>query len=167
MVFGILQRHRGSIDIESELGMGTKFIVRIPIHQADPEKERAVTEDPIQKPLRVLLVDDEPQVREVLAAFLTGDGHTVATACNGLEGIRAFREQPFEVVVTDKAMPGMSGDQMAVAIKQFSPRTPIVLLTGFSQFLEGDVIPGIDVLATKPISIPNLRAAIHKALAVA
>jgi CheY-like chemotaxis protein len=103
----------------------------------------------------------------VLAAFLTADGHRVDMASNGLEGLRAFRLNPCEVVVTDKAMPGMSGDQMALAIKQFAPHTPIVLLTGFSQFLDDDAIPGIDVLATKPISMPNLRAAIRKAVKIA
>jgi CheY-like chemotaxis protein len=64
-------------------------------------------------------------------------------------------------------MPGMTGDQMALAIKQFAPQTPIVLLTGFSQFLETETIPGIDVLATKPITMPNLRAAIRKAIKTA
>ncbi len=167
MVFGILQRHSGSVDIESELGRGTTFFVRLPLHQAGPSAQTNSEPARGQKSLRVLLVDDEPQVRDVLAAFLTADGHIVEMASNGLEGIRTFRTHPFEVVVTDKAMPGMSGDQMALAIKQLAPRTPIILLTGFSQFLEGDSIPGIDVLATKPITMPNLREAIRKAVQAA
>ncbi|HEY2341873.1 MAG TPA: ATP-binding protein [Chthoniobacteraceae bacterium] len=166
MVFGILQRHEGTIDIESQLGKGSVFIVRLPLQETQAKSEKCEN-SAAEKPMRVLVVDDEPQVRDVLAAFLTADGHSVATASNGLEGLRAFRQSPCELVVTDKAMPGMSGDQMALAIKQFAPETPIVLLTGFSQFLETDTIPGIDVLATKPISMPNLRAAIRKAVKTA
>ena len=73
----------------------------------------------------------------------------------------------FDLVVTDKAMPGMSGDQMATAIKQISPTTPIILLTGFGQFLEGDKVPNVDVLAAKPIGVAASATPIAQALAIA
>lgn len=70
----------------------------------------------------------------------------------------------FDLVVTDRAMPGMSGDQMAAAIKQFRPKTPIILLTGFGQFLEKERFPEVDVLASKPVSVTTLRESIVTAM---
>ena len=167
MVFGIVQRHRGSIDIESEVGRGTTFIIRLPYHTADAAAESAAAPCAEIRPLRILLVDDEPDIRDVLSEFLTIDGHTVETAQHGVEGLSRFRAGSFDLVVTDKAMPGMSGDQMAVAIKETAPDMRVVLLTGFSPFLGEEAIPGIDVLATKPISMPALREAIDKAMKAA
>ena len=71
------------------------------------------------------------------------------------------------MVIADKAMPGMSGDQMAVSIKQIAPLTPFVLLTGFGAFLGGEVMPGVDAVASKPITRAGLRDAIGKALKAA
>jgi YesN/AraC family two-component response regulator len=67
------------------------------------------------------------------------------------------------MVITDKAMPGMTGDQMASAMKLMRPGTPVILLTGFGQFLDKADLPGIDALLAKPIGIQQLRAAIHSA----
>jgi DNA-binding NtrC family response regulator len=117
--------------------------------------------------LQILVVDDEPQVRQVVSAFLNLEGHVCETAGLALEGIHRFRERHFDMVIADKAMPGMSGDQMAVSIKKISPATPFVLLTGFGSFLTGDVMPGVDVIASKPISRSGLREAIGKALKAA
>ena len=117
--------------------------------------------------LRVLVVDDEPQVRELLTAALTHEGHSVEVANEGAEGLRRFTTGTFDLVITDKAMPVMSGDQMASAIKEVAPKMPIILLTGFAQFLDLEKLPGIDVIANKPISIPALRNAIATAMQAA
>ncbi len=167
MVFGIVQRHRGSIDIESAVGRGTTFIVRLPFYSADAAVEKAAVPKAAARPLHILLVDDEPQVRDVLSALLAVDGHTVETAQHGFEGLARFRANRFDLVVTDKAMPGMSGDQMAVTMKECAPHLPIMLLTGFSSFLDPEAIPGIDFLATKPINLPALREAIEKTMKAA
>ena len=116
-----------------------------------------------QPALRVLVVDDEPQVRQVLTAFLKNEGHETQTANDGIEGLRCFLDGKFDLIITDKAMPGMSGDQMAAAIRQFSPRIPIVLLSGFHS-RENEELAGISVIANKPITLPALRATIHKAM---
>jgi DNA-binding NtrC family response regulator len=115
----------------------------------------------------VLVVDDEAQVRNLLTEALTNDGHSVEVAEQGVDGLRRFMAGKFDLVVTDKAMPGMSGDQMAAAIKQVSPKMPIILLTGFGQFLEKGSTPNVDVVASKPIGVVALRDAISTALKVA
>ena len=117
--------------------------------------------------LQILVVDDEPQVRQVVTAFLNAEGHVCETAAHALEGLHRFRERHFDMVIADKAMPGMSGDQMAVSIQQIAPSTPFVLLTGFGAFLSGEELPGVDVIAAKPITRSGLREAIRKALKAA
>ena len=88
-------------------------------------------------------------------------------ANDGVSGLRRFRDGVFDVVLTDKAMPGMNGDQMACAIKQMRPGTPVILLTGFGQFLDKSDLPGIDVLLSKPVGIQSLRDALANALKAA
>jgi CheY-like chemotaxis protein len=165
MVFGIVQRHGGTIDLKTELGKGTTFFVRFPLRAATPAAvAKEVVTLPPQRALHILLVEDEPQVRQVLTAFLEMDGHHVQGADHAAEALPLFREGQFDLVITDKAMPGMSGDQMAVEIKRISPKMPVVLLSGFNSTGENESIPGIDVIASKPITMPALREAIRKAM---
>ena len=168
MVFGIIQRHTGTVEIESEVGKGTTFILRLPLQRMnDTVTAAAADAGEALRSLGILVVDDEPQVREFISAALTGDGHRVETANDGADGLRRFRDGTFDVVLTDKAMPGMNGDQMASAIKMMKPRTPVILLTGFGQFLDKADLPSIDILLSKPIGIEKLREALSSALCTA
>ena len=168
MVFGIIQRHTGTVEIESEVGKGTTFILRLPLQRMnDTVTAAAADAGEALRSLGILVVDDEPQVREFISAALTGDGHRVETANDGADGLRRFRDGTFDVVLTDKAMPGMNGDQMASAIKMMKPRTPVMLLTGFGQFLDKADLPSIDILLSKPIGIGKLREALSSALCTA
>jgi len=109
--------------------------------------------------LHVLVVDDEPGVREVLIQYLRLDGHTVATATNGREGLERFFEDRYDAVVTDYAMPELFGDKLAAAIKQASPLTPVILLTGFGNLMQGAGTrsAGPDVVLSKPIRLSTFR----------
>ena len=168
MVFGIIRRHTGTVEIESEVGKGTTFILRLPLQRMnDTVTAAAADAGEALRSLGILVVDDEPQVREFISAALTGDGHRVETANDGADGLRRFRDGTFDVVLTDKAMPGMNGDQMASAIKMMKPRTPVILLTGFGQFLDKADLPSIDILLSKPIGIGKLREALSSALCTA
>jgi CheY-like chemotaxis protein/anti-sigma regulatory factor (Ser/Thr protein kinase) len=165
MVFGIIQRHSGTLDLQSEVGKGTTFIIKIPLQDAASLRRTSVApEEAAHTALRILVVDDEAPVRDTLAAVLAADGHEVESAMDGAEGLRRFLASKFDLVITDKAMPGMSGDQMATAIKKSAPETPIVLLTGFGLFLDKEDFPAVDALASKPVRIPQLREAITHAL---
>ena len=162
MVFGIVQRHGGVVDIRSTLGEGTTFCITLPPDHAAPAAVPVAA--PVQRGLRVLLVDDEEPVRTTLAAALAHDAHRVTLAEHGVEGLRHFMAESFDLVITDRAMPGMSGEQMAAAMKQVHPRTPVIMLTGFGHFLEKEKFPAVDVLASKPVSISTLREAITTAM---
>lgn len=84
----------------------------------------------IQSPPRILIVDDEPLVLHLLVGHLERAGYQTTTAANGEEGLRKFKEDEWSLVITDKDMPKLGGEEMARAMKAISPTTPIILLTG-------------------------------------
>src|ERR1700722_1548408 len=80
--------------------------------------------------LRLLVVDDEPVLREVLSLFFQAEGHEVETAANGFLALEQFGKGRWDAVITDRAMPEMPGDELAVEIKKRSPGTPVIMITG-------------------------------------
>src|SRR6266404_474591 len=167
MVYGILQRHQGTVDIQSKLGKGTTFILSLPV-AVEPQAPKEADSAPcVLRPLRVLLVDDEELVRRILNEFLLGDKHIVETAATGREALDKFQRAEFDVVILDRAMPDMNGDQVAVSIKQLKPATPIILLTGFGSMMQaaGEQPAGVDLIVGKPVTILGLREAVAKAVA--
>ena len=165
IVYGILQRHRGSIQVESEVDKGTHVTVRLPAFtQAG---STTVTAQTPLRPLRVLLVEDESQVRDIEAEYLRRDGHTVETAADGREGLEKFRRGRFDLVVADRAMPEMSGDKMTEAIKGCAPTTPVVMVTGFADMPldQAEAASRPDLIVRKPITQSTLRQAIAQTMA--
>jgi PAS domain S-box-containing protein len=170
MVFGTLQRHQGTIDIQSEVGKGTTFLLKLPAQQR-VEKPPVVSEvatTTLSRALNILVVDDEPLVRQVLFAYLTGDGHRVETANDGREALTKFGREEFDLVLTDKSMPQMTGDALAVAIKQVAPKKPVVLVTGFGEIMKasGQKPEGIDSILCKPVTRDSLRQTVAEVMTV-
>ncbi len=133
----------------------------------EPSQGAAQTEElPAEgaQSLRILVVDDEPLVREVIAIYLGDDNHVITTACNGREGLEVFQSATFDIVLTDRAMPEMNGEQLAIEIKRLKPDQPVILLTGFGESA-GEEPPGVDLIVSKPFTINTLRGAIFKSLA--
>ena len=167
MVHGIVERHHGKLEIESVQGQGTTFIVRLPLARqlADSNPATARTETSLESALKVLVVDDEAPVLDVLSRYLRCDGHAVATATSGREALEKFRRNPFDLVLLDRAMPEMSGDQTAQCIKQVRRDIPIIMLTGFSNLDSTGLMPGaIDEILYKPITLDALRGTIGRLL---
>jgi len=165
MVYGMVQRHDGDLEIESELGRGT--LVRLVFPAVTAAADATMQSPELQQPkrsLRILLVDDDPLITESLRNALHSEGHLVTTADGGRAGIAAFmaakdRAEPFSVVITDLGMPHVDGRKVAAAIRAISPQTPIVLLTGWGQRLasEHGVPPEVDRLLSKPPKLRELR----------
>ena len=108
---------------------------------------------------RILLVDDEPSVREAFSMMLKFDGHSVTEASDGAEALELFAEHQFDLVATDFEMPVMKGNELAVRIKQLAPKQPILMITAYGNRL-GDSENPVDSILNKPFTMDNLRGAI-------
>jgi CheY-like chemotaxis protein len=158
MVYGIAQRHHATLELESELGHGTTFRFHFAPEVVDTQPGETA---PVRfaHALRVLVVDDQPFICEIMEQYLSGDGHTVTTACDGELALVRLLEGEFDLVLTDHEMPDMTGAELAAAAKGIRPRLPVILLTGYGT--DGALEhPAIDLVLGKPVSIETLRAAL-------
>jgi DNA-binding response OmpR family regulator len=164
IIHGILNRHRGRMEIESDEGWGSKVRVYLPVVPSKEEKE-APSAAPV-RPLRVLIADDEPMVRDVIAMYLEEDGHEVTAAADGREALEKFDAAQFDLVLTDRSMPEMNGDELAREVKQRNPSIPVLLLTGYGDLMtsEGEKPEGVDTIISKPFTLESLRQAFRGAM---
>ncbi len=157
----IIHRYRGSITVSSREGEGTTFTLSFPAISAEAVRLPAFL--PSLEPLRVLAVEDEPEVLDVVRAMLVAAGHTVVSAASGREALELFEHEPVDVVVTDLGMPGMTGLALAQELKRRRP-VPVVLLTGWADEFESEATPHIDVLMAKPITRERLLSGLAQAV---
>jgi signal transduction histidine kinase/CheY-like chemotaxis protein len=167
MVYGVTRRHNADIEMESALGQGTTVRLRFPVAVSNAADAQSSAPEAMPPRLRILSVDDDPLLIKSLRDALEADGHAVVTANGGQAGIDAFRaaeerDEHFAVVITDLGMPYVDGRKVASAIKNDSPSTPVILLTGWGQRLvaEGDIPPYVDRVLNKPPKLKELRAAL-------
>ena len=159
-VYGAVNRHSGSLDIRSTPGLGTTLCIDLPVvNEAVPV---IATIPGGERPLRILVVDDQLVYRDLLQQILVGGWHKVETAVSGEAALAKLATNTFDVVITDFTMPGMNGDELAACVKQRAPRTRVILLTGFDTYREKaeEALSAIDLILAKPI----LNAALHHAL---
>jgi CheY-like chemotaxis protein len=112
----------------------------------------------------ILVVDDEPLIRQSIQMLLEDDGYIVDEAGSGDEALALFEPGKFDMVFTDYCMPEMKGDQLAAAIKKRSPKQPVVMITAFPEKLTCSDCPlgGIDSFICKPFEADALRSAITR-----
>ena len=161
MVFGIIKRHDGELEIESDSGKGTTFRIRLP-SLVPTLVEGASEEKACERVLDILVIDDEEDSRTVVTKFLASDGHRVTAATSGDEALKVFGKGRFDVVLTDHGMPRMSGIEFAQASKQSRPHQPVILLTGFngSSLTSRNLPPEVNLVLNKPITRSALRHAL-------
>jgi signal transduction histidine kinase len=158
MVFGVIARHEGRIEIESEQGCGTTFRIFFP-PEGESDVQASVEALPLVRPLQVLVVDDEEQSREIVSKYLTSDGHKVLSVSGPEKAIAHFQDNGFDLIITDQGMPGMTGTNLGAVFKQMREDQPVILMTGFAEPsapIEGHV----DMVLRKPISQGELRRAL-------
>jgi CheY-like chemotaxis protein len=136
-VLGIMRGHRGAIKVYSEPGRGTTFKVLFPAVDVPP----APVPVPVEAHARatvtgtVLVVDDEPMVRDVARRVLVRAGFTVHVAADGAEALVILRERhrEFSCVLLDMMMPRLSGEETFRELRQFAPTLPVLLSSGYNQ----------------------------------
>jgi signal transduction histidine kinase/ActR/RegA family two-component response regulator/HAMP domain-containing protein len=169
MVYGVVERHEGEIEIESEPGQGTTVRLVFPVRAIAAADTKDFYKENSPRALHILCIDDEPLLRELVKEMLEREGHRIESADSGEAGIQAFRAareggKPFDVVITDLGMPYLDGRQVAAIIKGESPETPIVMLTGWGAFMKDDshVSPHINGIISKPPRLKEIREILQR-----
>lgn len=155
--YGIIRRHEGEIIMDSRPGHGTTFTIRLPVRDAPPPREPAPTLAP-RRGLRVLAVDDEAEVREILREILEAAGHEVCEAGSGPEALDLLERQTVDLVCTDLGMPGMNGWEVADRVRARWPEVRVALVTGWGARVEPEELRahGMDFLIAKPFQVEDL-----------
>jgi signal transduction histidine kinase len=158
VTMGIITKHGGSIDVESTQGEGTTFHIRLPIANSVAEASCPKSETPIVKRARILLVDDDPEVSDIIGLTLEHLGHRVTVVTSGGEALSAFERNDYRLVITDLGMPDISGLDVARAVKATKPTTPVMLITGWGVQLDPEQMRDIDSVIEKPFGKDALLA---------
>ncbi|HEY8591848.1 MAG TPA: PAS domain S-box protein [Sphingomicrobium sp.] len=135
MVHGLAAQSEGALHISSEVGKGTRIELWLPLGSGAPDTEQERSDEPLGEvtPLKILLVDDEDLVRAATADMLVEVGHTVHQAHSGPTALNIFSSDPtYDLLVTDYAMPLMSGAALIRGIKELAPTIPALLVTGYA-----------------------------------
>jgi CheY-like chemotaxis protein len=164
VTYGIVQRHNGKLEINSAPGRGTTVTITLPAMGAPMAAAAPAASPPLPAPshLRVLIVDDEPEVRSALADMLGIAGHTAFQAAGGREALAWLEAgQPVDLVLTDMGMPGMMGSEVARAIRGRWPHLRIGLMTGWDETegLVADATSIVDFTLAKPFELKALTRA--------
>jgi CheY-like chemotaxis protein len=168
MVHGLAQESGGTLDLKSRRGKGTTAELWFPVAEKSPvattANEVSTRTATIFRKLTILVVDDDPLVLTNMAAMLDDLGHTVHEASSALEALSILgRESAIELVLTDQAMPQMTGAELIGEIKSRWPKLPVILATGFAE-LPPDIDPLQQITLAKPFLQYNLEQAVNAAL---
>ncbi len=129
------------------------------------KKDVIPDEEPVVQSSRILVIDDEEYILDIVEEILTDQGHKVTSSGSAENGLEIFKKENFDIVITDLGMPEMSGWEVAERIKKYNPKTPVILLTGWALNLEPEKIKenGVDFVLQKPFTEEKLTEIISKA----
>ena len=169
VVHGIVTSMKGAVKVYSEPGKGTEFNVYLPVVKSSFEKQETRTQEAIQGGTeQILLVDDEEVIVTIERQMLERLGYQVTSRISSIEALEAFRTAPdkFDLVITDMAMPNMSGYKLSAELAKIRPGIPILLCTGFSEIMseETALSLGIKGFLMKPIIMRDLSQKIREVL---
>jgi CheY-like chemotaxis protein len=168
-VFGVVRQSRGSIRVESAPDAGTRFDVYLPAveHPAESARPPAAAAELLARPGEtVLLVEDEPMLRDLTRASLESRGFAVLEARNGAEalGIVGRSPQGIDLVVADVVMPAMSGAELATHLRARAPHLPLILVSGYSEAPGSGRLPADVDFVAKPFRQEDLAREIRRVL---
>ncbi len=165
MVYGIAQRHGAEVVLSGWSEGGTNISIQFPVVKEETPKLEAASVGALSS-LRILAVEDEPNIREILGIYLSENGHKVEVAADGDEALAKFKRNRFDLLLTDYAMPNMNGDRLAAAVRAADPKIRVALLTGFgSQLPQGAPLRlEVDTIIPKPFTFESLEQGIAEAM---
>jgi signal transduction histidine kinase/CheY-like chemotaxis protein len=160
--YGIIRRHDGNVEVESTTGQGTTFRITLPSAQglvAPPAPlEAIVMKLPAGERSKILVVDDEDYVRELLRDILEHEGHEVVLAQGGREALALFEASTFAAIFTDVGLPGMSGWELARAIRERDCAVPLAVITGWGEAVGSleQKTAAVDWVVAKPFTMEQI-----------
>jgi signal transduction histidine kinase/CheY-like chemotaxis protein len=177
--FGIIRRHGGNIQVESQYGHGTDFCITLPLAKIADKSVKEVkaaappslTDTPStclppleRSQMRMLVVDDEDFIRDLLREIIEGEQCDVCVAETGSEALSLFKEMEFDGVFTDVGMPGMSGWELAREIRLVNKRIPIAVITGWGEAVGSNEqrAAGVNWVVAKPFTADRVAELVHE-----
>ena len=164
--YGIIKRYQGKIKVESTEKKGTTFTISIPIPLQAPQDEEKLAVPKKISSQKILVIDDEEDVREVLGEIFKDEGHRVVLAETSRKGLEKFKQANFDLVLTDLGMPEMSGWELAKEIKKIDPSVPVGLITGWAVTTTKEKMKekGVDFILSKPFDYTKVVREVNAAL---
>ncbi len=164
---GILKEHGGRISLETKPGAGATFTVELPIGAAPPRAEAEPATPGAGRPLRILVVDDEPHILHYMRATLESWGHTVEVASDGTYALERAQAEAFDVIICDLRMPHLSGRDMYTRLARQDPRAAERIIFATGDTVRGDTLQFLERLGRpylhKPFTLAELRSALGHA----
>jgi signal transduction histidine kinase/ActR/RegA family two-component response regulator len=165
-VYGFAQQSGGSARIWSALGHGTRVDMLFPRVAAESaERDRPATRDEgagVRR--RIVVIEDDAEVRRVIVESLEMAGHSVTAAADGVHGLALVDQVEPELLIVDYAMPMMNGAEVIKAVRARRPGLPVVLATGYADMAEVGLVLGTKSILTKPFDIDELQRAVSLAM---
>ncbi|MBN1478271.1 response regulator [Candidatus Sumerlaeota bacterium] len=170
VAYGIINRLGGRIECLSRVGEGSTFRVNLPMAEplpmgdSTPQAPAIIERRTDDGMASILVVDDEPHIRNVLSEILSECGHSVTTAANGELGVEILQTTAFDIVLTDLGMPGMSGWEVARQARRLQPSAKVVLTSGWgNEVAEDQAVQGeVDAFLPKPVSMQSLLDCVNR-----
>ncbi len=168
VVYGIVQSCKGEITVASAEGRGSTFKIFLPVIEADAEESQDAG-SPVRGGGRVLCIDDEPANLQLMLAMLSRLGYIIETETSPVKAFDLFSRAPesFDLVITDLAMPGMTGLELAEKIHRESPGLPVILMTGYGSDIDEKAALercGIRQILKKPVKLHILASSINETI---
>jgi CheY-like chemotaxis protein len=168
VVHGIVTSHGGAITVDSTLGVGTTFVVYLPAATSEPPAEVTAVRPDIRGNERLLVIDDDPVIARVTQRLLERLGYRVTAQTASQDALALVQASPdqFDLILTDQTMPGLTGVQLADAVRRLRPDLPLILTSGLAEAPtpEQRHALGVREFLTKPVDVRELGEAVRRVL---
>jgi two-component system NtrC family sensor kinase len=171
--YGIVHEHGGRLSARNRPGGGAVFAIELPVIEppagpTDEEEERPGAEGRTSERKNILVVDDETTILEILYHVLKADGHRIDTAMSGTTAWRKIQDEPYDLIISDLKMPGMSGQELYAKVRQLDPTLAgrIIFATGdvLSDETQGFLSESGNSVIQKPFELEVVRKVVNEAL---